>query len=82
MTDPETATDEQIEVELINVAIAYIDCRQRHADLVTFVRSSATSKGRRISVDIVVECLPEHGQIQLKASRAAAAAAGGSCRRR
>lgn len=36
--DPETATDEQIEVERVNVARAYVDCRQRHADLVTFVK--------------------------------------------
>jgi len=36
--DPETASDEQVEVERVNVARAYVDCRQRHADLVTFVK--------------------------------------------
>jgi hypothetical protein len=36
--DAENATDEQIEVERINVARAYVECRQRHADLVTFVK--------------------------------------------
>ena len=36
--DPETASDEQVEVERVNVARAYVDCRQRHAELVTFVK--------------------------------------------
>ena len=36
--DPETASHEQVEVERVNVARANVDCRQRHADLVTFVR--------------------------------------------
>jgi hypothetical protein len=36
--DPETASDEQVEIERVNVARAYVDCRQRHADLVTFVK--------------------------------------------
>ena len=43
--DPETASDEQVEVERINVARAYVDCRQRHADLVTFVKGGHV-KGR------------------------------------
>jgi len=37
--DPETATVEQINVERINVARAYADCRQKHADLATFVKA-------------------------------------------
>ena len=36
--DPEAATDEQVETERINVARAYVDCKRRHADLVTFVK--------------------------------------------
>ena len=36
--DPETASDEQVEIERVNVARAFVDCRQRHADLVTFVK--------------------------------------------
>ena len=36
--DPETASDEQVEVERVDVARAYADCRQRHAALVTFVK--------------------------------------------
>jgi hypothetical protein len=35
--DPETATAEQVNVERINVARAYVDCKRRHGDLVTFV---------------------------------------------
>lgn len=38
MPDPDSATAEQINVERINVAKAYVDCKQRHADLTTFVR--------------------------------------------
>ena len=36
--DPETASDEQVEVARANVARAYIDCRQCHADLMTFMK--------------------------------------------
>ena len=36
--DPETATDNEVAAERIRVAEAYLACRQRHADLVTFVR--------------------------------------------
>ena len=35
---PEMASDEQVEVERVDVACADVDCRQRHADLVTFVK--------------------------------------------
>jgi hypothetical protein len=38
--DPESASSEQINVERINVAKAYVDCKQRHGDLVTFVKGS------------------------------------------
>lgn len=38
MPDPDNATAEQINVERIAVARAYVDCKQRHGDLVTFVR--------------------------------------------
>lgn len=38
--DPETASAEAINVERINVARAYADCRQRHGDLVTFVEKT------------------------------------------
>ena len=36
--DPESASSEQINVERINVAKAYVDCKQRHDDLVIFVK--------------------------------------------
>jgi len=39
--DPDNATAEQINIERINVARAYVDCKQRHADLVTFVNGDA-----------------------------------------
>ena len=35
--DPETATDNDIAAERIRVAEAYLACKRRHADLVTFV---------------------------------------------
>ncbi len=38
MPDPETATDEQVELERIAVARAYVDCKRRHADLARFVK--------------------------------------------
>jgi hypothetical protein len=36
--DPETATVEQVNVERINVARAYVDCKRRHADLAKWVK--------------------------------------------
>lgn len=36
--DPDSATAEQINIERVNVARAYVDCKQRHGDLVKFVR--------------------------------------------
>ena len=38
VADPETATVEEVNVERVNVARAYVDCRQRQGDLVTFVK--------------------------------------------
>lgn len=35
--DPETATVEQVNVERVNVARAYVDCKRRHGDLVRWV---------------------------------------------
>jgi hypothetical protein len=37
VADPETATDNEVAAERIRVAQAYLACKQRHADLVTFV---------------------------------------------
>ena len=36
--DPDSATAEQINIERINVARAYVDCKQRQADLAKWVR--------------------------------------------
>lgn len=36
--DPETATDNEVAAERIRVAEAYLACKRRHADLVTFVK--------------------------------------------
>jgi hypothetical protein len=36
--DPETATDNEVAAERLRVAEAYLACKQRHADLATFVR--------------------------------------------
>jgi hypothetical protein len=36
--DPETASDNEIAAERIRVAEAYLACKQRHRDLVTFVK--------------------------------------------
>lgn len=36
--DPETATDNDVAAERIRVAEAYLACKQRHADLVIFVK--------------------------------------------
>ena len=41
MPNPDSATAEQINIERINVSRAYVDCKQRHADLVTFVNGDA-----------------------------------------
>src|SRR5688572_16972476 len=43
--DPEAATSEEINVERLNVARAYADCKQRHADLVTFVKGASIGRG-------------------------------------
>lgn len=37
VANPETATDSDIALERIRVAQAYVDCRQRHADLARWV---------------------------------------------
>ncbi len=39
--DPDTASDNEVAAERIRVAEAYLACRQRHADLVTFVKGGA-----------------------------------------
>lgn len=36
--DPDAATDNDVAAERIRVAEAYLACKRRHADLVTFVR--------------------------------------------
>jgi hypothetical protein len=36
--DPNNATNQQINVERVTVAKAFTDCRQRHGDLVTWVK--------------------------------------------
>jgi hypothetical protein len=38
IADPDTATDTDVALERIRVAEAYVACRRRHADLVTWVR--------------------------------------------
>jgi len=40
--DPETATDNEVAAERIRVAEAYLACKRRHADLVTFVKGGPT----------------------------------------
>lgn len=37
--DPDTATDNEVAAERIRVAEAYLACKHRHADLVTFVKA-------------------------------------------
>jgi hypothetical protein len=37
VADPDTATDNEVAAERIRVAEAYLACKRRHADLVTFV---------------------------------------------
>jgi hypothetical protein len=37
VADPETASDNDVAAERIRVAQAYLSCKRRHADLVTFV---------------------------------------------
>jgi hypothetical protein len=39
--DPDTATDNDVAAERIRVAEAYLDCKRRHADLVTFVKAGS-----------------------------------------
>lgn len=36
--DPDTATDNEVAGERINVSEAYMACKRLHADLVTFVK--------------------------------------------
>ena len=50
--DPETASDKQVEVERVNVARAYVDCRQRHPDMVTFVKLGYVKGGTRRYADV------------------------------
>lgn len=38
IADPEAASDNDVAAERIRVAEAYLACKQRHADLATFVR--------------------------------------------
>ena len=38
--DPDTASDNDVAAERIRVAEAYLACKQRHADLVTFVNGA------------------------------------------
>ena len=40
--DPDSATDNEVAAERIRVAEAYLACRRRHADLVTFVKAGPT----------------------------------------
>lgn len=40
MPDPENATAEQINVERVNVARAYADCKQKHGDLSKWVKGN------------------------------------------
>ena len=37
VADPDAATDNDVAAERIRVAEAYLACKQRHADLVTFI---------------------------------------------
>ncbi len=36
--DPDTATDNDVALERVKVAQAYVDCKRRHADLAKWVR--------------------------------------------
>ena len=38
VADPDSASDNEVAAERIRVAEAYLACRQRHADLVEFLR--------------------------------------------
>jgi hypothetical protein len=42
VADPDTATDNEVAAERIRVAEAYLACKRRHADLVTFVKGGPT----------------------------------------
>jgi hypothetical protein len=39
--DPDTASDNEVAGERIRVAEAYLACKRRHADLVSFVRGKS-----------------------------------------
>lgn len=41
VTDPDAATDNDVAAERIRVGEAYLACKQRHADLVTFEKGGA-----------------------------------------
>jgi hypothetical protein len=38
--DPDSASDNEVAAERIRVAEAYLACKQRHADLVTFINDA------------------------------------------
>lgn len=40
VADPDAASDNDIAAERLRVAQAYLACKRRHADLVTFVRGT------------------------------------------
>jgi hypothetical protein len=40
VADPETASDNDIAAERLRVAQAYLACKRRHQDLVTFVQGA------------------------------------------
>ena len=40
VADPDSATDNEVAAERIRVAEAYLTCKRRHADLVTFVKAA------------------------------------------
>lgn len=42
VADPDTATDNDVAAERIRVGQAYLACKQRHADLVTFEKGGTT----------------------------------------
>lgn len=39
VTDPDTASDNEVTAERIRVAEAYLACKRRHADLVSFINA-------------------------------------------
>ena len=44
--DPDTANDNEVAAERIRVTEAYLACKRRHADLVTFVKAGDASAAR------------------------------------